>query len=284
MARPLRIEFPGALYHVTSHGDGRRKIFRDDADRESFLATLTWVVARFGWHCHAYCLMDHHYDLLIETPQANLSRGMRQLNGVYTQNFNRRHRQADPLFRGRFKAIVAEKNRYLLELARYIVLNPVRAKLVNAPARYPWSSYRATLGLAPLPPVLAIDAVLAQLAKTKSAARKRYADFVSAGIGLDSPLREVKGQVLLGGAAFVKKLAPETTERPAPAVIAVRQRLLRRPTLKVLLRNTAAKAARNQAVGQAFLEHGYTLLEIGRATGLHFATISRIVREIEKTS
>jgi len=128
MARPLRIEFPGAVYHVTSRGNARRKIYRDDEDREAFLATLAWVAERFGWRCHAYCLMDNHFHLLLETPQPNLSRGMRQLNGVYTQSFNRRHRKAGHLFQGRFKAILAEKDSYLLELARYIVLNPVRTR------------------------------------------------------------------------------------------------------------------------------------------------------------
>ena len=133
MARPLRIEFPGALYHVTSRGNARQRVFRDDEDREMFLATLAWVVERFGWRCHAYCLMDNHIHLLIETPQPNLSRGMRQLNGVYTQPFNRRHRKVGHLFQGRFKAVLVEKERYLLELARYIVLNPVRAKMVKTP-------------------------------------------------------------------------------------------------------------------------------------------------------
>ena len=142
MARPLRIEFPGALYHVTSRGNARQRVFRDDEDRETFLATLAWVVARFRWRCHAYCLMDNHIHLLIDTPQPNLSRGMRQLNGVYTQRFNRRHRRVGHLFQGRFQAILVEKEGYLLELARYIVLNPVRAKMVKTPERYPWSSYR----------------------------------------------------------------------------------------------------------------------------------------------
>ena len=123
MARQLRIEFPGALYHVTSRGNALQRVFRDDEDRKTFLATLAWVVERFRWRCHAYCLMDNHIHLLIEIPQPNLSRGMRQLNGVYTQRFHRRHRQVGHLFQGRFKAILLEKEGYLLELARYIVLN-----------------------------------------------------------------------------------------------------------------------------------------------------------------
>jgi len=284
MARPLRIEFPGALYHVTSRGNARQKIFRDDEDRETFLVTLAWVVERFGWRCHAYCLMGNHFHLLIETPQPNLSRGMRQLNGVYTQSFNRRHRKVGHLFQGRFKAILVEKDSYLLELARYIVLNPVRAKMVKTPERYPWSSYRPMLGLDPAPPALTADWILDQFARTKPVARKRYADFVRSGIGQASPWNELKGQVLLGGGAFIEKMAPKLKESSTTAEIPRRQRLLHRPALKMLLAGADSRAARNEALARAYLEHGYTLTEIGRAAGLHYATISRIIKAMEKTS
>lgn len=135
MARPLRLEFPGAIYHVTSRGNARNAIFLDDEDRVLFLACLGAVVTRFGWWCHAYCLMDNHYHLLIETPEGDLSRGMRQLNGVYTQRFNRRHGRAGHVFQGRFKAIVVDRDSYLLELCRYVVLNPIRAGMVSQARR-----------------------------------------------------------------------------------------------------------------------------------------------------
>ncbi len=284
MARPLRIEFPGAVYHVTARGNARRKIYRDDEDREAFLATLAWVVERFGWRCHAYCLMDNHFHLLIETPRPNLSRGMRQLNGVYTQSFNHRHKKAGHLFQGRFKAILIERNSYLLELARYIVLNPVRAKTVKTPERYPWSSYRPTLGLTPVPPALATDWVLDQFARTRPAARKRYAAFVRAGIGHASPWGEVKGQVLLGGKAFVERMTPRLKESAAAAEIPKRQRPPHRPALKTLLAGRGSKAARNKALARAYLEHGYTQAEIGREAGLHYATVSRIIKAIEEST
>ncbi|MFN7087552.1 MAG: REP-associated tyrosine transposase [Burkholderiales bacterium] len=284
MARPLRIEFPGAVYHVTSRGNARQKIFRDDEDRETFLATFAWVVERFGWRCHAYCLMDNHFHLLIETPQPNLSRGMRQLNGVYTQGFNRRHRKAGHLFQGRFKAILVEKDSYLLELARYIVLNPVRAKMVKAPERYAWSSYRPTLGLAPMPAALTPDWILEQFAATRPAARKRYAEFVHAGIGHASPWQQLKGQVLLGSEAFIEKMAPKLKESSTTLEIPKRQRLLHRPALAALLAGARTKAARNKAMARAYLAYGYTLAEIGRATGLHYATVSRIIKAMEKMS
>ena len=146
MARPLRLEYSGAIHHVTSRGNAQAPIFLDDEDRASFLAVLAECIARFTWICHAYCLMDNHYHLIIETPDANLSAGMRQLNGVYTQRFNRRHGRVGHIFQGRFKAILVERDSYLLELCRYVVLNPVRARMVRDASQYAWSSHLATMG------------------------------------------------------------------------------------------------------------------------------------------
>ncbi len=282
MARPLRIEFPGAIYHVTSRGNARRKIFLNDEDRNAYLSTLAWVVERFGWLCHAYCLMDNHLHLLIETPDANLSRGMRQLNGVYTQGFNRRHRKVGHLFQGRFKAILVERDSYLLELARYVVLNPVRAKMVKTPEPYAWSSYRPTLGIDPIPAGLNIAWLLDQFAKTKPVARKRYSAFVRAGIGEQFPWQELKGQVLLGSDAFVEKMIPQLKASEAMTEIPKRQRRVHRPALTKLLAKTDSRQARNRALVSAYLEHGYTLAQIGRTAGLHYATVSRIVKAHEE--
>ena len=143
MARPLRIEYEGAVYHVTSRGNGRQSIFCVDSDREAFLEVLSDTVRRFGWICHAYCLMTNHYHLLLETPEANLSRGMRHLNGVYTQAFNRRHMRSGHVMQGRFKGIVVEKESHLLELVRYVVLNPVRAKTVRSAKDWPGAGVRS---------------------------------------------------------------------------------------------------------------------------------------------
>ncbi len=136
-----------------------------------FLSTLEQVVNRFNWVCYAWCLMGNHYHLLIQTPDGNLSKGMRQLNGVYTQASNRRHRRVGHLFQGRFKAILVDSDAYLLELSRYVVLNPVRAGMVKKPAGWPWSSYRASVGLEPAPPWLAVDGLLAQFAKRRIVSR-----------------------------------------------------------------------------------------------------------------
>ncbi len=146
MARPLRIEYPGAVYHITNRGNDKKDIFKDDQDRETFLKILALVNKRYHWLCHAYCLMDNHYHLMIETPDGNLSLGMRQLNGVYTQARNKRRNKTGHLFQGRYKAILIQKDTHLPEVCRYVVLNPVRAKMVEKPEDWKWSSYRATAG------------------------------------------------------------------------------------------------------------------------------------------
>ena len=187
MSRPIRIEFRNAYYHVTARGDRREDIFEDDADRQMFLSTLEQVIAQHNWVCYAWCLMDNHYHLLIQTPDGNLSKGMRQLNGVYTQASNRRHHRVGHLFQGRFKAILVDEDAYLLELSRYVVLNPVRARMVKKPDQWAWSSYRESMGRAPASRWLATDALLAQFATRRHLARDRYAKFVTEGIKADSP-------------------------------------------------------------------------------------------------
>lgn len=160
MARPLRLEFAGALYHVTSRGDHRGQIYRDDTDRAFWMQVLAEVCARFQFVVHSFCQMGNHYHLLLETEHANLSDGMRQLNGIYSQYFNRRHDMVGHVFQGRYKAILVQKESYLLELARYIVLNPVRANIVALPEDWSWSSYRLMIGTAPPPSWLSAQWIL----------------------------------------------------------------------------------------------------------------------------
>jgi putative transposase len=148
------------LYHVTSRGDRREEIYLDDADRTHWLTLFGHVCKRFNWVCHAYCLMDNHYHIVVETLEGNLSRGMRQLNGVYTQTFNRAHNRVGHVYQGRYKAILVEKESYLLELSRYVVLNPVRAGRVNNVEQWPWSSYSAMIGKSSRPEWLQTDWIL----------------------------------------------------------------------------------------------------------------------------
>ena len=151
MSRPLRIEFAGAIYHVTSRGDRREAIYRGDADRAAQLEVIAQAMERFDGQVLAYCLMGNHYHLVLHTRQANLSRVMRHVNGVYTQAFNQRHGLVGHLLQGRFKAILVDRDTYLLALCRYVERNPVAAAMVARAGDWVWSSYRAHVGLAPTP-------------------------------------------------------------------------------------------------------------------------------------
>lgn len=182
MPRSPRPNFTGGLYHVGTRGDRQEPIFLDDDDRVWFLLILADVVKRFGWKCHAYCLMTNHYHLLIETPDANLSPGMERLNGLHARSFNAKHGYKGHVFERRFHHELVENEAHLLELARYIVLNPVRGGICSYPREWPWSSYRATVGLADVPTFLSIDWLLGAFGTTLDRARVRYAEFVAAAI------------------------------------------------------------------------------------------------------
>lgn len=206
MARQLRLQFEGALYHVTARGNARAKIFLDNTDRKTFLEFLGKEIHQQGWLCYAYCLMDNHYHLLIETPQTNLSMGMRRLNGVYTQTFNRRHHRVGHVLQGRYKSIVVDKENYLLELCRYIVLNPVRAETVAHERDWHWSSYRFTAGLDRAPGWLYVSGVLQLLDEDPQRAVGIYCRFVREGMGQLSPWKDLRGQIFLGGESFLAQM------------------------------------------------------------------------------
>lgn len=280
MARSLRLEFPGAIYHVTSRGNARNPIFIDDEDRVEFQDCLGAVVARLRWRCHAFCLMGNHYHLLIETPEGNLSVGMRQLNGLYTQRFNRRHERVGHLFQGRFKAIVVDRDSYLLELCRYIVLNPLRAGLVDQIERYVWSSYPATMGLAECPAWLETDWVLGQFSDKRAVARLRYAAFVAEGQGLASPWSALKGQVLLGTEAFVDEMRPLLEGKGDLKEFPRDQRLMNRPSLESMFIHEvqSEKVLRDAAICKAFLDYGYPMITIASYAKVHYATVSKVIK------
>ena len=275
MARPLRLEFAGALYHVTARGDRQEAIYEDDADRETFISLFDDVCASYHWVCHAYCLMDNHYHLLVETPVANLSQGMRQLNGVYTQRFNRAHGRVGHVFQGRYKAILVEKNSYLLELSRYIVLNPVRAGMVRSAKDWSWSSYRATAGQVQAPGFLNTDWLLAGFGRRKSSAIEKYKQFVSEGKGQQSPWQALRNQVFLGDEHFVEEMQSlidgekELSEIPSTQW---------RPVAKPIGEYERSSANRNVAIVEAYRSGGYTLKELGEYFGLHYSTVSGIIR------
>ena len=274
MTRPLRIEFAGALYHVTSRGDRREAIFEDDGDRIAFLELLAEVVDRFNWVCHAYCLMSNHYHLVVETVEANLSQGMRQLNGVYTQASNRRHERVGHLFQGRFKAILVDREAYLLALSRYVVLNPVRAQLVARPEDWPWSSYRAMTGAAPVPQWLTIDGLLRHFGASRTIARVRYRHFVEAGAGQD-PWGGLRQQIYLGDQAFVEQMQARSGIHGDVLTVPRTQRRPPAPPLAVI---AAAHQDRNAAIVAAHATGAYSYRAIAEHFGIHPTTVGRLVR------
>ena len=277
MARPLRIEFAGAVYHITSRGNARQPIFLDRPDWYGFLDILSSIIGRYEWLCHAYCLMENHYHLIMETPRGNLSRGMRQLNGVYTQFFNRRHKSVGHLFQGRYKAVLVEKESHLLSLCRYVVLNPVRAGLVRLPGQWRWSSYRATVGEMKRPSYLAVDWVLGQFGRKRAEAVRKYRRYVWEGVGEKSPWESLRGQILLGKEDLARRLREFLHGKEKTLEVPRVQRLLARPSLEELFQGERSPAAekRDEAIYRAYGDYGYYLREIADYLRVHYATVSR---------
>jgi putative transposase len=273
MARPLRLEYPGALYHVTSRGNARNRIYLDDADYRGFLDLTGEVCERHNWRIHAYCLMGNHYHLVVETPEPTLSQGMRQLNGVYTQDFNRRHAKVGHLFQGRYTAIVVDKDKYLLELSRYVVLNPVRARMVKSPGQWPWSSYRATIGKSPAPQGLHTDLLLAQFAARKSEARARYIRFVADGKDQPTIWQQLRGQIYLGDEAFVTRLHRQNQPDEHLTEVPRAQRRTPGKPLAYYVRLHDPK----DGMRRAYATGDYTLAQIAEHFGVHYSTVSRAV-------
>jgi putative transposase len=278
MSRPLRLKFPGALYHVTSRGDRREPIFDDDVDRSMFLAVLEQGVERFNVAVFAYCLMGNHFHLVLETREANLSRLMRHLNGVYTQRYNRRHDKIGHLFQGRFKAILIDADNYFLEVCRYVDLNPVRAALVKRPGDWRWSSYRAHTGRVASPIWLESALLHRQLAPRapRREGPQRYASFVAEGRGMKLWDEALSGQIYLGGEAFVKRMQAKIGRVSSTEIPRVQRRTPGR-SLEAYLSGTE----RNEAIAEAYLEGGYTQSAIARAMGLSVSRISRVIAGVE---
>jgi REP element-mobilizing transposase RayT len=231
MARPLRIEFEGALYHVTSRGDEKREIFKTPTDRQRFLEYLSSATERYGAVIHCYCLMTNHYHIFVETPRGNLSQIMRHINGAYTTYYNVKRKHAGHLFQGRYKAIVVEADQYALELSRYVHLNPVRAGIAPTPEDYQWSSYSSYIGEEQPPLWLHRKLVLAMIAEDLASSQQRYRVFVEDLIGkeYDSPLLHAVASTILGSAEFVEAVMADFVEKEAairdvPALRALNRR------------------------------------------------------------
>lgn len=270
MTRPLRVLYPGAIYHVCARGNERRAIFGDEADFSRFLDLLEQAIARHDWLCLGYCLMHNHYHLIVQTPKPNLPSGMRHLNGCYAQDFNRRHGRVGHLFEGRYTAVLVEAEAGFFRVVRYVARNPVRAGICARPQDWRWSSYAAAIGIAPAPAWLAVDVLLAAFGGSRENARRELRAYVE-GEGPD-PNLEAHG-VILGSREFIR--AHSSTLRPLAEVPRAHWQPIR-PDLPEIF------ADGGDPITLAYREWGYTMHEIAEHLGCHYSTISRRLRERER--
>lgn len=277
MTRPLRLEFAGALYHVTSRGDRGEDIYKDAFDRIAWLDVLRQVCDRCNFVVHSFCQMNNHYHLMLETVDGNLAQGMRLLNGLYTQYFNRRHHVVGHLFQGRYKAILVQKQSYLLELTRYIVLNPIRANFVRSLNDWEWSSHHHVLGLKPTPAWLETEWLLRQFGVNRGSALEAYCRFVMEGRDIENPLKDTKFQLLLGDGEFVAKY--QNCDSPHfPAEIS---RTQRRSSALSVAEYGEKFPDRDEAMARAYFSTAYTMAEIGKHFGVTYRTVSRAVKNFK---
>ena len=286
MARPLRIEFPGAVYHVTSRGDRREAIFEDDFDRETLLGVVAQTMARFDAAVLAYCLMDNHYHFVLQTRRGNLSQLMRQLNGVYTQLYNRRHRKVGHLFQGRFKGILVDEDVYLLEVCRYVDLNPVRARIIRDPGKWQWSSFRAHAGQEHPPTWLDTAALhgylLGRDARTDADRHKaaaRYVALVAAGKGVKLWEDALAKQMFLGDVDFIDRMQAliEPSRSDAREIPKYQRTRATHPIRHYIDKHKQ----RDDGIFAAMKDGQHSLTAIAQEAGLSVSSVSRIVKKME---
>ncbi len=274
MARQLRIEYPGAFYHVTSRGNEKQIVFRTDDDHHYFIKCLRDSYARHGSIIHVYCLMGNHYHLLIETPRGDLSSVMHMINTSYTVYFNKVHDRFGHLFQGRFKAILVQAESYAHELGPYIHLNPVRAKLVDAPEKWPWSNYLAYLRDGDREPWTSTSLVLSTFAADPAEARRRYKEHVVrlAAASPKNPLKAATASGILGRPEFVERIRQkyltdklEEKERELPQLRKLRPKPQMQEVLEFVSKSLGPKnrLARNAAIFVIHKNTDYRLREIG---------------------
>jgi len=290
MARPLRIEYPGAFYHIIQRGNDKKNIFVSDHDREKFLDYLDSLCAHYNTRIHTYCLMDNHYHLTLETKEANLSKAMHYLNTSYTVYFNIKRKRSGHLFRGRYKAILVEANEYLHHLSRYIHLNPVRAGLTDNPINYAHSSYKYFVAQKKPPEWLDTGFTLSLFDKNIKKAKALYRQFVVEGIGKESDIirNNTAGGIILGSKDFIEaikeKFIENKEDKEIPALGMLRTRLnpddIRRKTIKVTGEN---KISRKISI---YLIRKYTSLGLKEIAALFnnisYVAVTMIHKRVEK--
>ncbi len=295
MARPLRIAYPGAFYHVTSRGNERKAVFKSQRDREKFLEYLESATYRYSAVIHSYCLMDNHYHLLVETPDGNLPEIMRHINGAYTTYFNVKRARFGHLFQGRYKSILVEIDEYVKELSRYIHLNPIRANMIARPEEYKWSSYRSYIGECEPPDWLCRDFILQYFGEDKKVSEKKYRRFVSALIArqYDSPLRAVVGSTLLGSEGFInsikeKYLYRKTPDKNVPALKELTRQPSGRPSIDQINKLVDTVSWKDTALSRGVKIYlckkysGQKLKEIGANFSIGESGVCQASRRFEK--
>lgn len=275
MARPLRIEYSGALYHVLNRGVERRKIFGGDRDCEEFLGIIRALFPRYRVTLHAYCLMPNHYHLFLRTPLGKLRRFMQELGGDYGMYYNKRHHRVGPLFQGRYKAQLVDKDEYALQLSRYIHMNPVMAGMARKPEDYRWSSYRTYMGAGKADTYLHTGFLLAMFQGNAGRRRAAFRSFTldKAGEGF-SPVRESVGGVIAGAEGFVRWVRKEKVPRGHDVTVS-RLAEIQKPSREVLgaMRTRVGALTADARLGRKLLLYGLkksttlTLTEIAKLTG-----------------
>jgi len=283
MSRALRVQYPGAFYHITNRGNAKQKIFLNKDDYQSFLDTIAAVLRRYNWICYSYCLMPNHYHLLIKTLDPNLSDGMRQLNGDYTQSFNIKHNRVGHLFQGRFKSSLIDQETYYFEVMRYIALNPVRAKLTTTPYAWAWSSYRHLIYGNNNLEYLNTKIALEEYSKNFTNAKQLYKDNVNLKIKEETSWEKLGNRAVIGSDEFMNKIKQFLNQTRNVKEISKKERFINRPILDKIFNKEKLiiKIQRDKLVYQAYLDYGYSLSEIGRYLNLHYSTISKIVKKME---
>jgi REP element-mobilizing transposase RayT len=291
MSRPLRIEYPGAFYHVINRGLERREIFRTKQDYEYFLSLLSQTHQKYGLVIHSYCLMPNHYHIYLETPHGHLSKIMRELDGHYTQKFNKKHARVGPLMQGRYKAVVVEQDSYSLQLSKYIHLNPVRAKIVKNPEEFLWSSYAVYVGKAEAPDFLKTNFLLGQFSSSVKKARKGFKEFTLQDMEDGwSPEKEAYKGLILGGSDFISRIQDAhlagKSDPEIPKLKAAQKQLLPEQIHKFVAALTKDKNIANKLFIFALKKYSsLTLNEIGAtAGGLSYMAVSKIAKRIEDKS
>jgi putative transposase len=287
MARPLRIAYPGAWYHVTSRGNEQKDIFKSRRDREKFLDYLASATERYGAAIHCYCLMSNHYHLLLETPDGNLSQIMRHINGAYTTYFNIKRKRAGHLFQGRFKSILIEADEYAMDLSRYIHLNPVRAGMSGDPGEYSWSSYKSYIGQSKAPAWLKTDFILGYFGKSVTESGEKYRAFVKELMGkvYDSPLQGTIGTAVLGTPGFVDTVKEThvgkrelARDLPALRQLSIRPSLEEIVTAVDTVLGTDKKLARQVGMYLCHRYSGERVREIGKLYKVSESAITEAAR------